>query len=76
MNTESTNLGDSAVDSALEENFAQLLEEAYRDNDGLEGTVVSGKIVAIENDLAVVDVGLKSEGRIPIKEFLNPFFVI
>lgn len=71
MNTESTNLGDSAVDSAVEENFAQLLEEAYRDNDGLEGTVVSGKIVAIENDLAVVDVGLKSEGRIPIKEFFE-----
>ncbi|MDA1132315.1 MAG: 30S ribosomal protein S1 [Proteobacteria bacterium] len=59
----------SAGASGAEENFAQLLEEAYGENDGLEGTVVSGKIVAIENDLAVVDVGLKSEGRVPVKEF-------
>ena len=52
-----------------EESFAQLLEETYGANDGLEGTVVPGKVVSIENDLAVVDVGLKSEGRVPLKEF-------
>ena len=52
-----------------EESFAQLLEETYGVNDGVEGTVVAGKIIAIENDLAVIDVGLKSEGRVPLKEF-------
>ena len=53
-----------------EENFAELLEESFGSKDRLEGTVVIGTVVAIENDDAVVvDVGLKSEGRIPIKEF-------
>ena len=53
----------------MEESFAQLLEETYGAEDGLEGTVVSGRVIAIENDLAVIDVGLKSEGRVPIREF-------
>ena len=52
-----------------EESFAQLLEATYGANDGVEGTVVAGRVVSIENDLAVVDVGLKSEGRVPLKEF-------
>jgi small subunit ribosomal protein S1 len=56
-------------EATVEENFAQLLEETYGANDALEGTVVSGRIIAIENDLAVIDVGLKSEGRVPIREF-------
>ena len=36
---------------------------------GLEGTVVKGRVIAIENDFALIDVGLKSEGRVPLKEF-------
>ena len=67
MTTETTSTGQSGQI----ENFAQLLEEAYKNNDGLEGTVITGKIVAIENDSAVVDVGLKSEGRVPLKEFFE-----
>jgi small subunit ribosomal protein S1 len=39
---------------------------------GLEGTVVKGRIIAIENDAALIDVGLKSEGRVPLKEFATP----
>ena len=35
----------------------------------IEGSVVKGKVVSIENDIALVDVGLKSEGRISMKEF-------
>ena len=51
------------------EDFAALLEESFG-NDGLqEGTVVKGSVIAIEKDLAVIDVGLKVEGRIPLKEF-------
>ena len=37
--------------------------------EGFEGRVVKGTITAIENGYAVIDVGLKSEGRIPLKEF-------
>jgi|TARA_R100000656_G_scaffold105872_1_gene77954 small subunit ribosomal protein S1 len=52
--------------------FAALLEESFSSNEGAEGSVVKGKVVAIENDLAIVDVGLKTEGRIPLKEFATP----
>lgn len=51
------------------ESFEALLEESLAGSQSLVGSVVKGAIVAIENDLAVVDVGLKSEGRIALKEF-------
>jgi small subunit ribosomal protein S1 len=54
------------------EDFAALLEESYGANDNLEGTVIKGTVINIENDLAIIDVGLKSEGRIPLKEFAAP----
>ena len=49
--------------------FAALLEESFEQSDLYEGSVVKGKIVAIEKDLAVIDVGLKVEGRVALKEF-------
>ncbi len=51
------------------ESFAALLEESFGDSGGFEGQVVKGTVVRIEGDMAVIDVGLKSEGRVPIKEF-------
>ena len=54
------------------EDFAALLEESLRDSAGFEGTVVKGRVVAIENDMALIDVGLKSEGRVALKEFTAP----
>lgn len=54
------------------EDFAALLEESYGANDNLEGTVIKGTVINIENDLAIIDVGLKSEGRVPLKEFAAP----
>ncbi len=53
------------------EDFAALLDESYG-NDAFEGTVVKGTIVAIEKDVAVIDIGLKTEGRVPLKEFTGP----
>ena len=49
--------------------FAALLAESLAKDDLFEGQVVRGKIVGIEKDLAVIDVGLKMEGRVPLKEF-------
>ncbi len=49
--------------------FAALLEESFGGNDVFEGAVVKGTITAIEKDLAVIDVGLKVEGRVPLREF-------
>jgi small subunit ribosomal protein S1 len=49
--------------------FEALLNESFSGNGAFEGQVVKGKITAIEKDLAVIDVGLKMEGRVALKEF-------
>ena len=51
------------------DDFAALLDESLGGRDFHEGTVVHGKVVAVEKDFAVIDVGLKTEGRVPLKEF-------
>ena len=60
---------ENANNSKKNETFADLLEESFAKNLKIEGSVVKGKVVSIENDVALVDVGLKSEGRISMKEF-------
>jgi small subunit ribosomal protein S1 len=53
--------------------FEALLNETLGGaNEGFEGRVVKGTVTAIENDMAVIDVGLKSEGRVPLREFAAP----
>src|SRR6201986_3428933 len=54
------------------DDFAKLLEQTLGDADSCEGRVVHGTVTAIENDMAVIDVGLKSEGRVPLREFAAP----
>ena len=57
---------------AGKENFAALLEESLQETRSFEGTVVTGRVIAVENDMALIDVGLKAEGRVPLKEFATP----
>jgi small subunit ribosomal protein S1 len=54
------------------ESFAALLDETLGSSNSLEGTVVKGMVIAVENDMVLIDVGLKSEGRVPLKEFAAP----
>jgi len=55
------------------DDFAALLNESLGgENEAFEGKVVKGKVTGIENDMAVIDVGLKSEGRVPLREFAAP----
>ncbi len=55
------------------DDFAALLNETLGgEKEGFEGRVVKGRVTAIENDMAVIDVGLKSEGRVPLREFTSP----
>ncbi len=54
------------------ENFDALLAEALGDHVSIEGSVVKGVVVSIEGDHALIDVGLKSEGRVALKEFAPP----
>lgn len=52
------------MDNKEKISFAEMLEESLAGKDSLEGKVVLGTIVGIKNDKAVIDVGLKSEGRL------------
>jgi small subunit ribosomal protein S1 len=54
------------------EDFEAMLAESFADRPAQEGSVVKGRVVAVENDLAIIDVGLKTEGRVPVKEFAPP----
>src|SRR4051794_40185645 len=54
------------------EDFAALLEESFRKSEVQEGSVVKGRVVAIEKDVAVIDIGAKTEGRVALKEFAGP----
>ncbi len=67
-----TTADESAMPADTGEDFAALLDESFGQKDNLEGSVIEGIVVAIENDNAVIDVGLKSEGRVDLKEFRTP----
>jgi small subunit ribosomal protein S1 len=54
------------------DDFAALLDATLGPDTGFAGSVVTGRVVRVDDDFAVVDVGLKSEGRVPLKEFAPP----
>ena len=56
----------------MSENFADLLAESFDESVTIEGSVVRGVVVSLDKEAVIVDVGLKSEGRVPIKEFTTP----
>ncbi len=58
--------------AATREDFAKLIDESFSDGHLQEGSVVKGTVVAIERDFAVIDVGLKTEGRVALREFAGP----
>ena len=68
----STAIGESKELTPTREDFAALLNETLSEEDAFEGSVVKGTVTAIEKDLAVIDVGLKMEGRVPLREFGLP----
>jgi len=67
LTSENTNAADAA-----KENFADLLAESFGENTNIEGSVVRGFVIGIEGDAVIIDVGLKSEGRVPLKELTTP----
>ena len=68
----STAVSESKDLNPTRDDFAALLSETLSNDDAFEGSVVKGTITAIEKDLAVIDVGLKMEGRVPVREFSVP----
>ena len=63
---------ESSIATPSREDFAAMLEQSFETQSPQEGSVIKGTIVSIENDFAMVDVGLKTEGRISLKEFAMP----
>ena len=57
----------AAAAAPSREDFASLLEESFTSGNLQEGSVIKGIVVAIEKDLAVIDVGLKTEGRVALR---------
>jgi small subunit ribosomal protein S1 len=62
----------AALKNPSREDFAALLDESFGKSDALEGSVIKGRVVAIEKDMAVIDIGLKTEGRVALREFSGP----
>jgi len=62
----------TGASAPTKEDFAALLDESFGTQGSLEGEVIKGTVIAIENDVAVIDCGLKSEGRVPLREFAAP----
>ncbi|MBM7066107.1 30S ribosomal protein S1 [Actibacterium sp. 188UL27-1] len=63
------------MSAATMEEFEALLQESFEidtPDEGSEGSVVKGKVIAIEAGQAIIDVGYKMEGRVELKEFANP----
>jgi len=57
---------------AATENFADLLAESFGEGTNIEGSVVRGFVIGMDGDAVIIDVGLKSEGRVPLKELAAP----
>ena len=63
----------ATANAPTREDFAKMLEESFtKGGTPSEGTVVKGTIVGIEKDMAVIDVGAKTEGRVAMREFAAP----
>ncbi|MEE2721841.1 MAG: 30S ribosomal protein S1 [Pseudomonadota bacterium] len=62
----------TAAGAAPTEDFAALLEESFGNGQLTEGSVIKGTVLSIDGDNVLIDVGLKSEGRVPLKEFGAP----
>ena len=65
-------MANSASLNPTRDDFAALLDESYGENEAFEGSVVKGTVVGIEKDVAVIDIGLKTEGRVALREFTGP----
>src|SRR6187401_899287 len=63
---------EASIATPSREDFAAMLEQSFQTQSPQEGSVIKGIILSIENDFAMVDVGLKTEGRISLKEFAMP----
>jgi small subunit ribosomal protein S1 len=65
-------IASNLADRTESSDFAAMLEGSFGKNQALIGKTVNGRVVSIDNDFAIIDVGLKSEGRVNLREFSTP----
>ena len=65
-------MAQTATATPSREDFAAMLEESFTSGNLHEGSVIKGIVVGIEKDVAIIDVGLKTEGRVQLREFTGP----
>ena len=58
--------------SGGEDDFAAMFEESLRREEIKEGAIVHGRVIQLNKDHVVIDIGYKSEGQVPIEEFTGP----
>ena len=59
------------IKKAMSEDFASMLDETFSAETPVEGSVVKGIVISIENDIVIIDIGMKAEGRVSLKEFTD-----
>ncbi|MDD9912562.1 MAG: S1 RNA-binding domain-containing protein [Alphaproteobacteria bacterium] len=59
------------IQQAMDVSFEEQLEKTFGGDASVRGSVVKGLVTAIENDFAILDIGMKSEGRVPLREFVD-----
>src|SRR3569833_2256465 len=67
-----TKVRDESIATPSRDAFAAMLDASFETQSPQEGAVITGTVVAVENDFAMIDVGLKTEGRVSLKEFSMP----
>src|SRR3569832_1946688 len=67
-----TKVRDESIATPSRDDFAVLFVVCFETQSPQEGAVITGTVVAVENDFAMIDVGLKTEGRVSLKEFSMP----
>jgi len=62
---------DNGSTAQVGESFAEMFEQSIRDEDFKEGDIVRGRVISVTGDYVIVDIGFKSEGQIPVDEFIG-----
>ncbi len=65
-------MSQTSTSAPSRDDFSQMLEASLAGRDLMEGSVVQGRVTSVENDIVIIDVGLKTEGRISVREFTGP----
>ena len=65
-------MNQQSVNKITNSEYDILISNSLKNSSAKEKSIAEGKIISIENDIVTIDVGLKSEGRVPLSEFSRP----